>query len=302
MFLEYDKWVNNFKPIVVDENLPWGGCYIDGGNFATNQMLDVLANHFGKKDDLARARAQYPFRDGADQDAFFVMAFGDCNFLRDHAWTVTESDGIYNITPGFAFVNRQGFLLTEVPHPENADIIVFDPSDFPDHKFSDWRAALVEVDDDEVEDDELPNAENVGQAQSSIHDLLMSTGLYDSVWIDAGKLSTKLKPEFAELSPNEDMAERILDSRFGAESAQRFKPFDESAVSTRQIDVLRVQIEYQGELIGTFAQNLGRRVGELPDDHIATALMLYYGGMRGVPAIGEQYVICPQPASPAPAH
>lgn len=42
-------------------------------------------------------------------------------------WTVLDIDGELIITNGAHFVNRFGYLITEVPWPEGAEIEVYDP-------------------------------------------------------------------------------------------------------------------------------------------------------------------------------
>lgn len=72
-----------------------------------------------------------------DDNASFDFGRGGClyeTYGRDlaavraadpaHIWTVLESDGEMFIASGFHFVNRLGYLLTEVPVPAGEDYIV----------------------------------------------------------------------------------------------------------------------------------------------------------------------------------
>ena len=72
-----------------------------------------------------------------DTNASFDFGGGGClyeTYGRDLAairaadpgqiWTVLESDGDMFIASGFHFVNRLGYLLTEVPVPVGEDYIV----------------------------------------------------------------------------------------------------------------------------------------------------------------------------------
>jgi hypothetical protein len=49
-------------------------------------------------------------------------------------WTIVDADGIVVITNGFQFVNRIGYLITEVPALENSYYDIFDEEDSADNE------------------------------------------------------------------------------------------------------------------------------------------------------------------------
>lgn len=46
----------------------------------------------------------------------------------NRVWTVVDSDG-WGIASGFHLVNRLGYIITEVPAPDNVAIEVYDPDE-----------------------------------------------------------------------------------------------------------------------------------------------------------------------------
>jgi len=56
---------------------------------------------------------------------------------QDRVWTLIDVDGKQYVVPGFHFVNRFGYFVTEVPHtgkPEEQEIPVDIEPDEPDEK------------------------------------------------------------------------------------------------------------------------------------------------------------------------
>ena len=50
--------------------------------------------------------------------------------VSDTVWTVTEADGIWEIAPGLHYVNRMGYVITEVPHTNYPQVCAVDEDCF----------------------------------------------------------------------------------------------------------------------------------------------------------------------------
>lgn len=66
----------------------------------------------------------------------------------DHVWTVIDGDGGLCISTGYHFVNRLGYIITEVPFTE--DVCVYDEEDADDDTEGDS--------DDDSDDEPEPSA------------------------------------------------------------------------------------------------------------------------------------------------
>lgn len=81
---------------------------------------------------------QNPFDDNASYAGCMFETFGkELDHIKlvhelapDRIWTVLDCDGKTVVASGYHFVNRIGYLITEVPAPEGAYLEVLDENDF----------------------------------------------------------------------------------------------------------------------------------------------------------------------------
>lgn len=83
------------------------------------------------------------------QDCMFETVGEEHSFVRqivksdpNKVWTIVDSDGRLYITAGYHFVNRMGYLITEVPAVGNVEYIIKDP-DYHFEVISEANSATV---------------------------------------------------------------------------------------------------------------------------------------------------------------
>ncbi len=187
--MEYADWVKKFRPIqVMDPSEgPYDGCVIDHNSYCVRALVRAMATHLGlsEKFDAMQSEGRLVSTSDVVQPEALRELFGDEHIIRDHVWTVVESDGIWGITSGWAHVNREGYILTKEPH-DKTSYEVFDLSDWDSARFDSWTAPLLTNSDagtNEDDDETVSFMEAVGVSINLIESTLFETEFFDRAFV-----------------------------------------------------------------------------------------------------------------------
>lgn len=93
-----DQFYDTYKPLanVVDPQASWGG--------------DMYETFGAELEHVVKVHEETPL----------------------NVWTISDCDGLLVISAGMSYVNRMGYMITEIPAPADTWVEAFDPAELAD--------------------------------------------------------------------------------------------------------------------------------------------------------------------------